>query len=155
MTPGTDAPLTQLPPPPPPPAKPATTAIAWVGIVGCAAAVIGSFMAWITLSSAFGTVNFSGMDGDGKLTATVAGLAGLSALVGVTKASRREMKWAVCLATLGVAMTGFEWYHVSDKIELIDAGELARVSVGMGIWVMLAGFIVAAFCLANALGHQR
>lgn len=103
------------------------------------------------MTSAFGTVDVSGMDGDGKITATIGGLAGLFALIGLTKGSRRETKAAVVLAGIGVVVAAVEWNHVSGRISSIgNAGGLARVSVGMGIWVMLAGFVVAVVCLAVA-----
>jgi hypothetical protein len=137
-----------------PPASQKIAPLGLVGILGCAAGVVGSFMAWITVTSGFGSASVSGTDGDGKITAVVGILAGLLALVGLSKGSRGNVITAALLAVGGAAMSAYEWQNVSSKIDDADFNEFARASVGTGIWVMLAGLIVAAVCLFKSTPHD-
>lgn len=146
-----DPPSFAPPPPPPPPPAAQIQPIGWVGILGCAAGVIGSFMAWITVTTGLGSVSISGTDGDGKVSAAIGILAGFAALVGLSKGARGQVILAVLLAVAGLALSIYEWRHVSDKIDGLGSNEFARASVGTGIWVMLAGFAVATACLANQI----
>ncbi|MGZ4700964.1 MAG: hypothetical protein ACXV98_07110, partial [Ilumatobacteraceae bacterium] len=50
-------------PPPPPPASHGIAPMGWAGILGCAAGVAGSFMAWITVTSGFGAIDVKGTAG--------------------------------------------------------------------------------------------
>jgi hypothetical protein len=146
-------PLTILPPPPPPP-PPASAptaqriaAIGWLGILGCAAGVIGSFMAWITVSFGLGSVDVNGTNGDGKITAAIGIVAGLLALFGLTTGNQGKIMLAGMLSIAGTGISVFEWRHVASKIDALGTNEIATASVGTGIWVMLAGFVVATICL--------
>jgi hypothetical protein len=107
-------------------------------------------MAWITLTSAFGTFNLSGTEGDGKITAGIGVCAALFALLGLTKARRGFVINGLGLAVVGAAMAVYEWRNVSAKMDAA-AGTAFHASVGIGLWVMLAGFAVAVVCLYASL----
>jgi hypothetical protein len=119
----------------------------WVGILGCAAGVIGSFMAWITVSLGFGSVDVSGTSGDGKITAAIGIVAGLLALFGLTTGNQGKIVLAGVLSIAGAGVSVFEWRHLASRIDALGTNEIATASVGTGIWVMLAGFVVATICL--------
>ena len=136
-----------MPLPPPPTAEHGVPPMGRVGILGCAAGVAGSFMAWITVTSGFGAIDLKGTSGDGKITAVIGIVAGLLALVGFTQGKRGHVVLAAVVALGGAGMSFFEWRHVTSSIDSLGSNEFARASVGNGIWVMLAGFTVAAVCL--------
>jgi hypothetical protein len=129
--------------------------VGWVGVLGCAAGVAGSFMAWVTVTSGFGSASVSGTDGDGKITAAVGILAGLLALVGLSKGSRGNVITAVVLSVAGAALSVYEWQHLSSKIDDAETSEFAQLSVGSGVWVMLAGFAVSAVCLGLSVPSRE
>lgn len=143
-----------LPPPPPPPPPPTNARgiapIGWVGLLGCAAGVAGSFMAWVTVTSGFGAIEVKGNEGDGQITAVIGIAAGLLALFGLTQGKRGRVRLAAIVALVGAGMSFFEWRHMASKIDSLGTNEIARAAVGNGIWVMLAGFTVAAICLFKA-----
>ena len=104
-------------------------------------------MAWISVITGFGSVDVKGTAGDGKITAVIGVVAGLVALFGFTKGKRGNVVLASVLALGGVGMSIFESRHVASSIDELGSNECANASVGTGIWVMLAGFVVAAICL--------
>ena len=55
-------------------------------------------------------------EGDGKLTAAVGICAGLLALVGLSNGARGKVRGATVLSAVGIAISTFEWQHVSSKI---------------------------------------
>lgn len=136
------------PPPPPAPAK-SSDAKAWLGLAGCAAAIAGSVMPWISITSGFGAADVKGTDGDGKLTALLAVIALLLAVFGMSKDNRANIRGAGGVCILGTIFSVYEWQHISSKINGVST-EFLRASVGNGIWVMLAGFVVGAICLFKA-----
>ena len=123
----------------------------WVGILGCAAGVAGSFMAWITVTSGFGSADLQGTSGDGKITAAIGVVAGLLAVFGLTQGKRGNVILAGFLALGGAVMSIYEWRHVSSGIDDLGDNEFVRASVGNGLWLMLGGFIVATICLFKSV----
>lgn len=120
--------------------------LGWFGVAGCAAALAGSFMPWVTITSVFGTIGINGTEGDGKITACVALAAGLWAVIGLNTSSRSKVRFAGVLSLIGVIASVYELQHVSSRAGGMN-GAAVKASVGSGIWLMLAGFLVAAVCL--------
>jgi hypothetical protein len=119
----------------------------WVGILGCAAAVTGSLMAWVTVTSGFGSIDVNGTSGDGKITVAIGIVAGLLALFGLSTGNQGKIGLAGVLSVAGAGIGVFEWRRVASRIDALGTNEFATASVGNGIWVMLAGFVVATVCL--------
>jgi hypothetical protein len=108
-------------------------------------------MAWVTVTSGFGSAGVKGTDGDGKITAAIGLVAGLLALFGLTKGNRGNVVLAGLLSLGGAAMTLYEWRNLSSKIDELGSNDFVRATVGTGIWVMLSGFVVATICLFQAV----
>lgn len=108
-------------------------------IIGGAALALGSFLAW---GSVLG-ISVSGMDagGDGWFT-LIGGLAvaaaGYAAFSGAFKLPM-WVGWAGVVVGLGVALLNF-----------FDIMGTDGVSIGMGMWLMLAGGLVAIYGLVQS-----
>lgn len=100
-------------------------------MIGGVALALGSFLAWGTV---FG-ISVSGMDGgDGWYTlvgGAVVAAAGFAAYSGSFKLPK-WVGWAGLVVGLGVALINF-----------FDIIGTDGVSIGLGMWVMLAGGVVA------------
>lgn len=100
---------------------------------------------WATLTTAFGSIEVSGMDGDGKVALALAVLAGLATMTG----NEGSM---VVLGLLGGILMGYEWSNVSDKVGGLS-DSTAHASVGSGIYAGLIGFVVVF--VAGAMGDDE
>lgn len=133
--------------------------LVWFGVAGCAVALAGSFMPWVTINSVFGSIGVNGTEGDGKITAVLAIVAGLAAILGLNKASRSNVRLAGVVALIGVILSVYELQHVSSRTGGVTGA--VRTSVGSGIWLMAAGFVIAVVCLfkssalAGIVGAER
>ena len=87
-----------------------------LSLIGGGLVILGSFLPWATVTSAFGSVSKSGTDGDGQITLIAGCLAALVAVMDIIDVSR----------TAGEVESAY-----------LDA------SVGIGLWVVLAGAVVA------------
>jgi hypothetical protein len=102
-------------------------------IVGGALLAVGSFLAWVTVGSA----SQSGIDGGDGWFTLVAGAA--FALLGyLTFAGRSYPMWLGWVAlAVGAAVAIIDYLDITSSID--DFGE---GSVGIGMWVMLAGVVI-------------
>ena len=120
------------------------TTISGIGmIVGGAMMAAGDFLPWITASTGLGSVSRGGMEGgDGILIAALAGmtiLGGIAALLG-------HRGWVI--AIFGSLVGGFigflDLQEVQGRVSTATAeNSIAVVEVGIGIWLILAGAVVA------------
>ena len=129
-------PYTYQAPAPPPATRSGFTPAAFVAI-GCAVILlIGSFMPWVSVRTAFGNMSVGGLEGDGKLTAAAA--VGAIALVAGGAAGRIRVLIALgsIAGAIGAALAAYDIFDISDKIGDMD-NEFARASVGVGLYVCL------------------
>jgi hypothetical protein len=127
---------------------PTTTTAAWPGyaIVGGAAAVLlGSVLPWVVVNAPLvGRIEVAGTEGDGKITLLLGALA-------FTCLARSGWKVLGILSTLGaVAVAIYDVTNVSNAIS--EASGSVSASVGMGLWLVLAG---AVACLTGAVAKAR
>lgn len=115
---------------------------------GAVAVAVGSFLPWAVIESSFGDISVGGgdMDGDGSLT--LAGAVAIAVLGGLAVFSR----WARGAVT-GLTISTLVVTGVVALIALVDIADVAtsaddmpglEVSVGVGLWVVLAGSLVVA-----------
>ena len=134
---------------------------AWGAIAGGALMFVGSFLPWVTVTTIFGTLSRSGVDGNGDGIIS-AGLGIAAALIGVALLKRvsRPLSLALTsplsLALTGVAIVGglLVYLDVTNiQRRLGDLGtDAALASVGIGLWVVGAG---AALSLVMGLEGLR
>lgn len=115
---------------------------------GALAVVVGSFLPWAVIESSFGDISIGGGDMDGDASLTVAGVVAIAVLGGLAVFGR----WARGAVT-GLAISALVVTGVVALIALVDIADVATsaddmpgldVSVGVGLWVVLAGSLVAA-----------
>ncbi|MBN2623684.1 MAG: hypothetical protein JXA83_09965 [Acidimicrobiales bacterium] len=109
---------------------------------------MGSFLPWVVIESSFGDISVGGtdMDADGPLT--LAGAVAIAVLGGLAVFGRWVRGAVTGLAISALVVTG-----VVALIALVDIADVAssaddvpglNVSVGVGLWVVLAGSLVIA-----------
>ena len=137
-----------------PPANPLVKVLA---LGGAALAAIGSFLTWATLDLSFGEVSKSGMDGDGVLTlpgAVVFG--GLAASSLFSTWSKGRMIGALVVAALVTLIAVVDVIDISSRYsDLSDQGLDAGVSVGVGLWAVLAGGLIGVAGCVMALAAPK
>ena len=118
---------------------------AWGAIAGGALMLVGSFLPWITITTIFGTLSRSGVDGNGDGLFS-AGLGILAAAIGVALLRNESRAGSLALVVLG-ALGGLLVYVDATDIQgrLGDLGSDAALgSVGIGLWVVGAGAALVA-----------
>jgi hypothetical protein len=109
-------------------------------IVGGAMVAVGSFLPWVTASTGFGSVSRGGMDGgDGVISVIAGGVIVLVCIAGLLG----NRAWIVGLVAAIVA--GFVGIvNLQDVQErIIGLGEYTIGEVGIGLWLILGGAVVA------------
>lgn len=132
------------------------TVTALLGAVGLAG---GSLLPWATFQSAFGEISIDGMTalgGAGKWT-LVCGIASAALLAG--GATNREA-WPLGLGGLagfiGAVLAVTDLEDVQSTIRSQDDNPFARVEVGVGLYLCIAGGALAFVCgLVEGLALDR
>jgi hypothetical protein len=118
----------------------------WWLVVGGGLISIGSFMPWVTASTVFGTLTRSGLDdgGDGIFTIIIGvAVALIGGLIVSGRADTRGTKPGVLfLLTIFVVVWVADFNDIRERIDFLDS-EFAYGGIGMGMWVMVIGGIVA------------
>lgn len=133
-----------------PAATAGVSAVALFALGGGLLITLGSLLPWATATAPFlGTINVSGVDGDGKITLI---LGVLILLTGVARFARSSLPGLlqVSPAVLGLIVgivAGIDLVNVSSRISDLkaEAQGLATASVGVGLWVTLLGAILAVY----------
>ena len=119
-----------------------------VVLVAAGVVVLAAFMPWVSAWAAFvGTFTKNGIDGDGKITLLLAG-----AVIVCVLGGRQRLALLPALTLAGVAV--YEAIHISERIHTLNARPdvPATGSVGIGVWLTLAGAItVAGLCGLDVL----
>lgn len=117
----------------------------WWLVAGGGLIALGSFLPWITVSTAFGTISRSGLDGgDGAVTlvcGTAIGVIGGYIVSGrsLTRGTRIVLWIALVVAAV---VWGLDFVDIRDRVASVDS-EFALGGVGSGMWVMAVGGVVA------------
>jgi hypothetical protein len=114
---------------------------------GAMVAVVGSALPWTHgLVGASGAVTDGGLDGTGKYTAVLAlAVIGCAAWY-YARPENRAARVGAALAGVLLLLAIVDWNTVSDDVESANhaSGLFAQASVGVGVWVLLAGAVGAA-----------
>jgi len=149
------------PPPPPddlpaPPSSPSNAAVPggvppdllragpWLIMAAAGLAVLGSVLPWASVTSAFGSIDVAGTNGDGKITLFLALAVGALGLWLAFTSSDRSLSTVLCLlvvagAAVTAAIAAADMRNVQDKIDSVNSTQLATASVGVGLWITLLG----------------
>ena len=123
----------------------------WILAAGGGLIALGSLMPWVTVSTAFGSVSASGMEGDGVFT-LVAGivLGVLGVLYGTGSQTPSMVVKVAAYVVLGVvAWVWFTDIRTVDEALDTSVSEVATGGIGIGLWVLIVGVCVA---LLGAIG---
>lgn len=101
-------------------------------------ALIGSFLDWAKVQTGFGSMAVSGTEGDGIITAACALVAVVLFATGKVK---RAVIVGIVFSAIGGAVAIWNLINVSSKVGDFD-NEFARASVGIGLYVCVAGFVI-------------
>jgi len=123
---------------------PSTTKPSRTALIGCGVAAVGAFLPWVSVVTIFGTFNMAGTSGDGRFALVIAGV--LAALI----ASRKAPRFMLAVAVLSVIFAVGEYVHISTSLSNAGDTEGATMSIGIGVPVMLVGFIVALVGVVKA-----
>ena len=114
------------------------------------AALIGSFLPWVSAVSIFGSIEISGFTaGDGKLTAGAAVVAMLLGYAGLTKGNKAPVVLAMLAALGGACVSIYDLTGIQSKLNGSESEGVAA-SVGYGLYLCTAGFVVCLFGLLSA-----
>jgi hypothetical protein len=127
------------------------------GVVsGAALIVLGSLLPWATAVGGFGiSVSKSGVEGDGVFTIILGiaiGLVGLTMLQGQNLARARATLIASAIA---LALIVFEFIDIQARVKDLNEDSTVYASIGMGVWVVGIGALVATFASWRALSARR
>lgn len=104
----------------------------WLG-VAAGGVVLGSVMPWITVSTAFGSADVAGTEGDGVLTLICGIAAGILVFFG--------KRWLAAAAFAVASVVGlYDVINVSDEVRDLGS-DFARARVGWGLWLVVAASV--------------
>jgi len=133
-------------------ARQASTQLGYVAAGAAVVAAVGSVLPWASAQSGLGSISITGTDGDGVLTLWLAVLVAVLAFPLAT-GFRRRRPLALLGALALVALSAYDLVNMSNR--LIDASrESTHASVGYGLWVVVAGAVVAVLALAVSMAHR-
>jgi hypothetical protein len=118
--------------------------------------LVGSFLPWISITTIFGTLSRSGVDGngDGMISAAL-GIA--AAGIGVALLNRESRAASVALAAIA-ALAGVLVYvdgsDIAGRLGDLDS-DAALASIGIGLWVVGAGALLTGVMGLQGLAGAR
>jgi Protein of unknown function (DUF2510) len=127
--------------PQPRPAPPTNPLIKVLTLGGAALVALGSILTWAHVSAGLIEHSVSGLDGDGVLTLPGALLfGGLAASSLLTSWSTGRMVAALVVAALVGLVAAIDIADISSRVSDVDTlGVDVDVSIGIGLWLVLAG----------------
>ena len=121
-----------------------------LAMAGGVAGLVGSFLPWVSAVTIFGSIEISGFAaGDGKLTAAAAVVLVLLGYAGLTKGNKGPVVFAMLAALGGAAVSIYDLINVQSKLNGSESEGVAA-SVGYGLYLCTAGFVVSFFALISA-----
>jgi hypothetical protein len=116
-------------------------------IVGGGATIAGALLPWAKLRAAFvGELTVNGTEGDaGKVVLAVGAVIALLGLIALKPDNRGA---AVLALIAGIGAAGYCGYKATEVSDVVDTARgttgVATASVGEGIWIGIAGGVIAA-----------
>jgi len=121
-----------------------TQNLKYIGIAGCALAIIGAFLVWAKLSDGVQELTIKGTDSDkdgtySLILALVA--AGAIWFIG-------QKPWVIWLALAGAVLVLLIGIYDTIDISGTEVPEGVSISVGIGLWLSDLGGIIAVAAIA-------
>jgi hypothetical protein len=117
-----------------------------IAAVGGGLVLIGSFMPWASVATAFGTVSIAGTEGDGKITLVIGlvmVLLSVLELTGNVLIVGLPTRVLGLIAAFGAAGVGsYDLVNVSNNLSSVSS-EFARASIGIGLYAVVGGGVTA------------
>jgi len=137
---------------------PATAAWQWTPasgmlLAGAAVTVLGSVLPWATVEAGFESEQVNGTDGDGVLTIILAIAALAFGIPGLLKRSKGLLITALVATILIVVIALADIGDVSSVAEEVGFG--VEATVGVGLWLVLVGGIVAMIGAIMAVRNRN
>jgi len=107
-----------------------------LSFAAAAAVIIGALLDWAVIQTILGSISATGMEGDGKLTAILAAIAGALLL---RKSAGATLGAAITFAIV-VAIAAYDYGNVQSAIDNVNT-TVAKASVGVGLYLTLIGGI--------------
>jgi hypothetical protein len=120
---------------------------AYMLLAGAVLVIVGSFLPWAKVIAVFlGEVTVNGVDGgDGYFAIGLSVPLIVFALRKLSSGARVPTGWALTISVILVGFSVLELGDASNKITKAnsDAEGFGHVSIGAGLWVLLAGAVLA------------
>src|SRR5437868_13633266 len=121
-----------------------TQNLKYLGIAGCALAIIGAFLVWAKLSDGVNELTIKGTDSDKDGTYSL-----ILAVITVGAIWFIGFKpWVIWLALAGAVLVLLIGIYDTIDISGTDVGQGIDVSVGIGLWLTDLGGIIAVAAVA-------
>jgi len=116
-----------------------------LAIIGGALMAGGSFLPWLSARSGFGTLDITGIEGDGIISLIAGVLVAIIALDRFDRPMSRSARAVVILASIGAAAVVLvNFQEAQRRISNVNVDTDAIVaSVGLGLWVVGLGVALA------------
>lgn len=116
---------------------------ALVALVGGAMMAVGSLLPWMTARSGFGTIEVSGLDGDGIITLVAGAVVALVAFVSLDRPTGMPGKLVIqALGAIGFLVAVMDGMAANDRIAEMTS-EVVVASIGAGLYVVGLGGVAA------------
>lgn len=125
-------------------------------MAGGALMLVGSFLPWISVTTIFGTLSRSGVDGngDGMISAALGlGAAGIGVAL-LNRESRPASVALVVIAALVGVLVYVDGSDIAGRLGELDT-DAALASIGIGLWVVGAGALLTGVMGLQGLGRAR
>lgn len=115
----------------------------YIALAGGIAMIIGSVLPWATVNTFLGSLSINGTDGDGILSLACGIAVVLAALVAKERAGANGSILAALFGIGGGFFAVNAMINVGGAIRGEDFGGLASASIGIGVYVVIVGVILA------------
>ena len=113
--------------------------------IGGGAVALGSLLPWATFTAPFiGQLEVAGTQGDGKATLALGAAIGVLGVLELTGRGISRVWWVVLgCAALALVVGVYDMATVSDAVSETNASEFVVAQVGVGLYVVIAGALLA------------
>jgi hypothetical protein len=124
-------------------------------LLGCLLLVVGPFLTW--MAADMFSVSVSGLEKTGNEALILVGLGVIGIVVAIISLAQKRdaAKWtAFAVGLVGLGFSVYYFFALRDQISENDSG-LFDLSLGAGIYLCLAGAVVALIGATVVAAHRR